>query len=197
MRERLQGEPAIVLGLPRGGVPVAAEVADALGGPLDVLIVRKVGVPGQPEVAMGAVASGGISVRNEDVLVMLPRALQTFESVAAGERHEVVRRETLYRGTRPPLQLQGRTAVLVDDGAATGATARAAIRAARALGAARVLVAVPVASPEALDELRAEADEVVCLQAPARFVAVGRWYEDFPQLGDAEVGALLAGRTSD
>jgi predicted phosphoribosyltransferase len=187
--------PTVVLGLPRGGVPVAARIADALDAPLDVLVVRKVGVPGQPEVAMGAVATGGVSVRNEDVLAMLPRAASLFARVAARERVELARREAAYRGDRPPLRLDGRTAILVDDGVATGATVRAAIVAARALGASRVVVAVPVASREALAQVEAEADEVVCLQAPERFVAVGLWYEQFPQLSDAEVTTLLEART--
>lgn len=193
VRDRLRGGPALVLGLPRGGVPVAVEVAAALGAPVDVLVVRKVGVPTQPELAMGAVAGGGVTVRNEDVLRLLPFAAPLFESAAARERAEVERRERAFRGDRPPLAAEGRTVVLVDDGVATGATVRAAIAAARALGAARVVVAVPVASPEALALLEAEADEVVCLEAPRAFHAVGAWYADFPQLTDEEVRALLAG----
>lgn len=197
LRRRPPEGPLVVLGLPRGGVPVAAEIADALEAPLDVLVVRKVGVPGQPEVAMGAVATGGVEVRNEAVLALLPRAAALFERVAARERVELARREAPYRGDRPPLQLAGRTAILVDDGVATGSTVRAAIVAARALGASRVVVAVPVASREALAQLEAEADEVVCLQAPASFAAVGLWYELFPQLSDADVTALLDARSRD
>jgi putative phosphoribosyl transferase len=192
VKERLDAQPAIVLALPRGGVPVAVPVAAALGAPLDVLVVRKVGVPSQPELAMGAVAAGGVTIRNDEVLAMLPGAARDFEAVAAEERAEVGRRERAYRGQRPPLALAGLTAVLVDDGIATGATLRAAVGAARRLGAARVVVAVPVASREALATLEEEADEVVCLQVPQFFLAVGGCYADFPQLTDAEVRALLA-----
>jgi putative phosphoribosyl transferase len=190
--ERLGRAPAVVLGLPRGGVPVAWGVARALGAELDVLVVRKVGVPTQPELAMGAVGPGGVTVRNEDVLEMLPGAAARFEAVAASERAEVGRRERAFRGKRPPLVLTGRSAVLVDDGVATGATLRAAIAAARALGAARVVVAVPVASPEAVRMLAAEADEVICLEQPAFLMAVGQCYAEFAQVSDAEVRALLA-----
>ncbi len=189
---RLGKQPAIVLGLPRGGVPVAVEVAAALGAGVDVLVVRKVGVPTQPELAMGAVGPGGVTVRNEDVLAMLPGAASRFEAVAAAERAEVARREQAFRGTRPPLALAGKSAVLVDDGVATGATLRAAIAAARALGAARVVVAVPVASSEAARMLEAEADEVICLEQPAFFMAVGQFYAEFPQVSDEEVRELLA-----
>jgi putative phosphoribosyl transferase len=191
-RARLGREPAVVLGLPRGGVPVAVGVAAALGTGVDVLVVRKVGVPSQPELAMGAVGPGGVTVRNEDVLAMLPGAASRFEAVAAVERAEVLRRERAFRGQRPPLELTGRSAVLVDDGVATGATLRAAIAAARALGAARVVVAVPVASAEAVRMLEAEADEVICLEQPAYFMAVGQWYAEFRQVSDEEVRALLA-----
>jgi len=183
--------PAIVLGLPRGGVPVAAEVARALGAPLDVLVVRKVGVPEQPELAMGAVGPGGVIVRNEELLELLPHAAREFERVAQRERAEVERRERAYRGGRPPLTLAGRTAILVDDGVATGATMRAGVGATRALGAARVVVATPVAAGDACAMLETEADEVVCLQVPPDFRAVGAWYEEFPQLDDDEVRALL------
>jgi putative phosphoribosyl transferase len=189
---RLGREPAVVLGLPRGGVPVAVGVARALGADLDVLVVRKVGVPTQPELAMGAVGPGGVTVRNEDVLAMLPGAASRFEAVAAAERAEVARRERAFRGDRPPLVLTDRSAVLVDDGVATGATLRAAIAAARALGAARVVVAVPVASAEAVQMLEAEADEVICLEQPAYFMAVGQCYASFPQVSDAEVRTFLA-----
>jgi putative phosphoribosyl transferase len=184
--------PALVLGLPRGGVPVAVAVADALGAPVDILVVRKVGVPMQPELAMGAVARGGVTVRNEDVLAELPQAAAQFDAVARKERAEVTRRELAYRGARPPLALHDLSAVLVDDGVATGATLRAAIAAARQLGAARVVVAVPVASIQALRMLQAEADDVVCLEAPSRFMAVGQWYLDFPQVTDDEVRELLS-----
>jgi len=192
VRARIGQEPAVVLGLPRGGVPVAVEVAAALGTAADVLVVRKVGVPSQPELAMGAVGPGGVTVRNEDVLAMLPGAASRFEAVAARERAEVARRERAFRGTRPPLALAGRSAVLVDDGVATGATLRAAIAAARALGAARVVVAVPVASAEAVAMLEAEADEVICLEQPAFFMAVGQWYAEFAQVSDEAVRELLS-----
>jgi len=189
---RLGREPVVVLGLPRGGVPVAAGVARALGCDLDVLVVRKVGVPGQPELAMGAVGPAGVTVRNPEVLGLLPDAARRFEAVAQLERAEVERRERVYRGKRAPLALADRTAVLVDDGVATGATLRAAIRAARALGASRVAVAVPVASPEAAQMLAAEADEVICLEQPAGLMAVGQFYEDFSQVSDGEVRDFLA-----
>lgn len=192
VRDRLgAAAPPVVLGLPRGGVPVAAEVARALGAPLDVLVVRKVGVPDQPELAMGAVGPGGVIVRNEELLELLPYAALEFERVALRERAEVERRERAYRGRRPPLALAGRTAILVDDGVATGATMRAGVAAARALGAAFVVVATPVAASEASALLEAEADELVCLQVPPDFRAVGAWYRDFPQLDDDEVRALL------
>ena len=192
VRERLGKQPAVVLGLPRGGVPVAVGVAEALGTTVDVLVVRKVGVPSQPELAMGAVAPGGVTIRNAEVLGLVPDAARRFESVAAGEREEVSRRERLFRGQRAPLDLKGRTVVLVDDGVATGATLRAAVAAARKLGATRVVVAVPVASREAIARLSVEADEVICLEQPAFFMAVGQFYEDFPQVSDAEVRTLLA-----
>jgi putative phosphoribosyl transferase len=188
---RLGKQPAVVLGLPRGGVPVAVEVAAALGTGVDVLVVRKVGVPGQPELAMGAVGPGGVTIRNEDVLGMLPGAARRFEAVASAERAEVARREREFRGGRAPLALEGRCAVLVDDGVATGATLRAAMAAARALGAARVVVAVPVASAEAIATLEQEADAVICLEQPTFFMAVSEWYAEFAQVSDAAVRALL------
>ena len=194
VRARLGEQPAVVLGLPRGGVPVAVGVAAALGATVDVLVVRKVGVPSQPELAMGAVGPGGVTIRNAEVLDLLPDAARRFESVAAGERDEVSRRERLFRGERPPLDLKDRTVVLVDDGVATGATLRAAVAAARKLGAGRVVVAVPVASHEAIALLSAEADEVICLEQPAYFMAVGQFYDDFPQVSDSEVRAILAGQ---
>jgi len=194
VRARLGEQPAVVLGLPRGGVPVAVGVAAALGATVDVLVVRKVGVPSQPELAMGAVAPGGVTIRNAEVLGLVPDAARRFESVAAEERAEVSRRERLFRGQRPPLDLKDRTVVLVDDGVATGATLRAAVAAARKLGAGRVVVAVPVASHEAIALLSAEADEVICLEQPAYFMAVGQFYDDFPQVSDSEVRAILAGQ---
>lgn len=187
-----RGAPdTIVLGLPRGGVPVAYEIAAALGLPLDVLLVRKLGLPWQPELAMGAIASGGALVVNDEVVRYLPPDSDALESVRKLEQHELERRERAFRGDRPPLDLHGRTGILVDDGLATGATMEAAVRALRNLGAKRVIVAVPVASVEARDRIAGLADEVVCLSAPAWFTAVGQWYRDFGQTEDAEVSELL------
>jgi putative phosphoribosyl transferase len=180
-----------VLALPRGGVPVAFEVAQALGAPLDVLVARKLGVPQHSEYAMGAVARG-VLVIDEDLLqrISLDRAL--LQAVIDDEQRELERRERLYRGDRPPPVLRGRTAILVDDGLATGATMRAAARALRAMGPARSVVAVPVAAADTCAALREEADEVVCAATPEPFRAVGCWYEDFSQTGDGEVRELLA-----
>jgi putative phosphoribosyl transferase len=183
---------AVVLALPRGGVPVGYEVASALDLPLDVLVVRKLGMPSQPELAMGAVASGGAVVLNDDVLRYLPRGSDAVEKVKARELLELARREVSYRGDRLALQMGGRTAILVDDGLATGATMEAAVRALRSLGAGRIVVAVPVASIEAHERIAAVADEVVCLQTPPFFSAVGQWYERFDQTEDEEVRELLA-----
>lgn len=185
----------LVLGLPRGGVPVAFEVARALHAPLDVMIVRKLGAPGQPELAIGAIASGGVTVINEDLLAWFndPEVIERAESM---QRVELERREEAYRGTRPPLSTKDRVVILVDDGAATGASMLAAVRAARKLQAKKVIVALPVASTEAHRSLTKEADEVVCLGTPLSFYAVGQWYQDFSQTSDAEVTELLA-RTSD
>jgi predicted phosphoribosyltransferase len=191
--EHLRGTAdAIVLGLPRGGVPVAYEVARALDLPLDVLVVRKLGLPGQPELAMGAIASGGALVVNDEVVRYLGGHGEEFESVRVREQAELERREREYRGERPPLEMAGRTAILVDDGLATGATMEAAVRALRSLGASRVAVAVPVAAQTALERIEALADEVVCLAAPLFFSSVGQWYADFGQTEDAEVRDLLA-----
>ena len=181
----------LVLGLPRGGVPVAYEVAQALELPLDVLVVRKLGLPWQPELAMGAIASGGALVRNEEVVRYLGDRDEAFEAVRAREQAELERRERDYRGNRPPLAVRGRTGILVDDGLATGATMEAAVRSLKALGARRVVVAVPVASAEARERIAAVADEVVCLATPMMFSAVGQWYADFGQTEDAEVRDLL------
>lgn len=190
---RYRADPdAIVLALPRGGVPVGYEVATALQLPLDVLVVRKLGLPSQPELAMGAVASGGAVVLNEDVVRYLPRDSDAIEQVKARELQELGRRERAYRGDRPALQMRGLTGILVDDGLATGATMEAAVRALRMLHAGRIVVAVPVASSDARERVAALADEVVCLQTPPFFSAVGQWYDDFGQTEDAEVGELLA-----
>ena len=187
---------AIVLGLPRGGVPVAYEIAAALELPLDVLVVRKLGVPWQPELAMGAIASGGAMVLNDDVIrIAGGRERVDLAAVERRERAELERRERDFRHDRPPLEVAGRTAIVVDDGLATGATMEAAVGALRQLGAARVVVAVPVAAPESKARVEALADEVVCLETPPWFSAVGQWYEDFSQTADAEVRELLARST--
>lgn len=191
LAERGSNGDAVVLGLPRGGLPVAAEVSAALHAPLDVFCVRKLGVPDYPELALGAVATGGVRVLNDDVLAGVPEVdADTVEAITRRELAELRRRETAYRGNRPPLDLQHRAAILVDDGLATGATMRAAVRAARAQ-AARVVVAAPVASWQAAAQLEAEADAVALVHVPSRLGAVGAHYADFRQVGDDEVRALL------
>ncbi len=192
LSEGLEGADCVVLGLPRGGVPVAAEVAHALGAPLDVLVVRKVGVPGQPELAMGAVASGHATVRNVDLLGALGIDDAAFERYAEAQRAEVRSREQRLRGDRPEVPVAGRTAVVVDDGIATGSTMQAALASLRQREPARIVVAVPVAPPSACADLEGLADEVVCLSTPAMFRAVGQWYDDFRQVDDEEVRSLLA-----
>jgi predicted phosphoribosyltransferase len=181
----------LVLALPRGGVPVAHEVALALDAPLDVLVVRKLGAPGHRELAVGAIASGGARVLNEDVVRWLRLDDATLDRIAADERQELARREALYRGDEPPLSATGRTVILVDDGVATGATMLVALEALRQLGAGRLVVAVPVGAPDSLARLDRAADEVVCLSRPSHLVSVGQWYDDFSQTTDAEVRALL------
>jgi predicted phosphoribosyltransferase len=181
----------VVLALPRGGVPVGFEVAHALHAPLDVFLVRKLGVPGQPELAMGAIATGGVQVLNEDVVRVLDIPEEVIDSVAAREQRELERRESLYRDDRPPLEVADRIVILIDDGVATGSTMKAAVAALRRRHASRIVVAVPVGAGETCDELRATADEVICLLRPERFYAVGLWYEDFSQTSDAEVRDLL------
>lgn len=182
----------LVLALPRGGVPVAFEVAAALGAELDVMIVRKLGVPGQSELAMGAIASGGIRVLNPDIIAALGIAERAIEAVADVETRELERRERAYRGDRARPAVAGKCVILVDDGVATGATMRAAISALRGQHPAGIVVAVPVAPPDTVAALRREADEVVCLATPEPFLAIGRWYLEFPQLTDEEVRERLA-----
>lgn len=181
----------LVLALPRGGVPVAFEVAQALDAPLDVFLVRKLGVPGQEELAMGAIASGGIRVLNPEVVQMLRIPESVIDAVAATEQRELERRERAYRGDRPEPGIRGRTVILVDDGLATGSTMRAAVQALRSQHPERLVVAVPVAAPETCDSFRDEVDDVVCAVTPEPFIAVGLWYRDFSQTTDREVHELL------
>ena len=192
----LQSSDVVVLGLPRGGVPVAFEVATVLGAPLDAVVVRKLGVSFQPELAMGAIGEDGAQVLNLEVLALIGVDQSQFAAIARRERAELERRESRYRNGRPPISLDGRTAVVVDDGIATGSTARVACQVARARGAARVVLAVPVASPSTVAELTRDVDELVCLKTPDRFFAVGEWYWDFSPTTDKEVIALL-GKAAD
>ncbi|MEH1939661.1 MAG: phosphoribosyltransferase [Nostoc sp.] len=182
----------VVLGLPRGGVPVAFEVAKALDAPLDVLVVRKLGVPNQEELAMGAIASGGVRIVNEYIISQMKISDEVIARVAVQEERELDRRERLYRGNRPLRDLQERTVILVDDGLATGATMWAAIMAVRKQQPAEIVIAVPVAAPETCQELKAEVNEIVCISAPSPFHSVGLWYDNFPQTTDEEVCDLLA-----
>jgi len=182
----------LVLGLPRGGVPVACAVATAMNAPLDVLIVRKLGVPGYDELAMGAIASNGIQILNDSLIRHLDIPESVIQSVIEREREELNRREREYRGVRPPAEISGKTVIIVDDGLATGSTMRAAIAALRLQHPAKIVAAVPTASAETCEELKQEADEVVCAITPEPFYAVGLSYEDFAQTTDAEVRALMA-----
>ena len=179
----------VVLGLPRGGIPVAYEVAQAVHAPLDVFVVRKLGYPGQEELAMGAIASGGVRVLNPQVAAGVPP--EVIEATAQRELQELERRERQYRGGKPPIDLQGRTVIVVDDGLATGASMRAAVVALHERGTARIVVAVPVAAHATCQELSQSVDEVVCASTPEPFMAVGLWYEDFSQTTDGEVAELL------
>jgi putative phosphoribosyl transferase len=190
-------DDVIVLGLPRGGVPVAFEVAQRLHAPLDVFIVRKLGVPGFEELAVGAIASGGVRVLNEDVARALPNADDIIESVTTRETAELQRREQSYRDGRPAPDLRNKTVILVDDGLATGATMRAAVRALRQRDVAKIVVAAPVGAPETCRELEDEVDEIVCAMAPEYFQAVGQYYENFSQTSDEEVRELLARAAQD
>lgn len=181
----------LVLALPRGGVPVAYEVARALGAPLDLFLVRKLGVPGHEELAMGAIATGGVRVLNHQVVSGFQIPAHVIERVASMEQAELERRERAYRGARPAPEVQGRTVILIDDGLATGSTMRAAVTALRQQEPERVIVAVPVGAVQTCEELRSLADEVVCAATPEPFFGVGQWYDDFSQTTDEEVHALL------
>src|SRR5204862_2154057 len=181
----------IVLALPRGGVPVAYEVAKALPAPLDIFLVRKLGVPGHEELAMGAIATGGVRVVNDDVVNYLRIPDDVIDAVADKELSELERRERAYRGTRPEPNVQGKTVILVDDGLATGSTMRAAAAALRQQNPARIVVAVPVSAPQTCDEYRMGVDEIICASTPEPFRGVGQWYRDFSQTTDDEVRELL------
>lgn len=189
--EQLRCEQPVVVGIPRGGVPVAAEVARALGAPLDVAVVRKIGAPQSPEYAIGALAEGGVHVLSEQAVRALRLTEDECVALVARVEGELERRLRRYRGDRAPIELNGRTAILVDDGLATGRSALAAVRSLRRRGAARVIVAVPVAARESAQSLSDDADEVVCVAMPADLWAVGYWYEDFSPTSDVEVAALL------
>jgi putative phosphoribosyl transferase len=185
-------EDVLVLALPRGGVPVAFEISQRLGAPLDVLLVRKLGAPGQRELAAGAIASGGVRVVNDEVVNAFRLTADDLDAIAEQELLELERRERTYRGDRAPPVITGRTIILVDDGVATGSTIRAAIAALRQLQAGRIVVAVPVGAAETIAQLRVEADEVICLATPAPFYAIGPWYRNFTQVDDDEVKRLLS-----
>lgn len=185
-------DDVVVLGLPRGGVPVAFEVARSVGVPLDVFVVRKLGVPGHEELAMGAIASGGVRVLNTDVLAATLVPPEAVEAVAARELERLQTQERAYRGERPPLDVHGRVVILVDDGLATGATMRAAVAALRDRGAGAIVVAVPTAPAETCEALGREVDEIVCALTPDPFMAVGLWYRDFAPVSDQQVRELLS-----
>jgi putative phosphoribosyl transferase len=186
-------DDVVVLGLPRGGVPVAWEVARGLRAPLDVLIVRKLGAPGQPELAIGAIGEGGVRVLNEGLIRGLMIPARDIDRIAAVEEKELQRRISTYRGSHERLVLQDKTVIVVDDGVATGATMRAGLQAVKAMGAARVIAAFPVGAPDSVSGIKEVADEVVVLQTPAWFGAVGEWYEDFRPTTDEDVQRILAG----
>lgn len=188
----LESADTVVLALPRGGVPVAYEIAHAIGAPLEVFLVRKLGTPGHEELAMGAIASGGIRVLNDDVVHGLGIRPDQIDVVARREQEELTRREAVYRSGRPLPELKGRTVILVDDGLATGSTMKAAVHAVKQQQPARVIVAVPVGAPETCRALAAIADQVICARTPLSFSAVGQWYRDFTQTTDAEVLELLS-----
>lgn len=188
-------DDVIVLGLPRGGVPVAAGVAKELNAPLDVFVVRKLGLPGHPELAMGAIATGGVRVFNGEVVNALRIPDEVIDAVSAEELVELQRRENAYRAGLPPLDVEGKTVIVVDDGVATGSTMLAAVSALRQLNAARIVVAAPLIAASSCREIQRKADEVVAVMIPERFYAVGQWYEDFSQTSDEEVCELLAQAT--
>jgi putative phosphoribosyl transferase len=190
-------DDVVILALPRGGVPVAFEVAKALHAPLDIFLVRKLGVPGYEELALGAISTGGVRVLNEDVIDYLVIPDEVIDAIAANELQELVRRERAYRGNRPEPDVRGKTVILVDDGLATGSTMRAATAALRQQKPARIVVAVPVSAPQTCDEYRMGADEIVCANTPEPFFGVGQWYRDFSQTTDQEVRDLLAQAGSD
>lgn len=190
-------DDVLVLGLPRGGVPVAYEIARALEAPLDVWVVRKLGTPGQQELAMGAIASGGKRVLNDKIVRSLGLSEETIDEVAEHEQKELERREQAYRGDRERPAIEGKTVILVDDGLATGATMRAAIEALRQQNPGRIIMAVPVAPPETIEQLSREVDEVICPQTPSPFGGIGGWYERFPQTSDDEVRDLLTKASKD
>lgn len=192
LRDYAGRDDVLVLGLARGGVPVAYEIAGELDVPLDVFLVRKLGVPGREELAFGAIASGGALVLNEDVVRSLRIDEASARAVAERERAELARRAEAYRGTTDPPDVEGKTVIVVDDGLATGASMRAAVEALRQLRPRRIVVAVPAAAPQSCEELRAEVDEVVCALTPEPFLAVGMWYEDFSETTDDDVRELLA-----
>jgi putative phosphoribosyl transferase len=193
--EQFRCERPVVVGIPRGGVPVAAEVASALGAPLDVVVVRKIGAPQNPEYAIGALAEGGVHVLSEEAVRALGLAEEQCEALIARVADELEQRLRRYRGARPPVELTGRTVILIDDGLATGRSALAAVRSLRRRGAARVILAVPVGARMSAQELSDEADEVVCVEMPVDLWAVGYWYGDFRPTTDAEVAALLTENT--
>lgn len=185
-------DDVIILALPRGGVPVGDEVARALDVPLDIFLVRKLGVPGQEELAMGSIASGGVLVTNEDIISAADITHESLETVAEEERKELLRREQIYRGDSPPPQIHDRVAIVVDDGLATGASMRAAVQSIKKMAPRKVVVAVPVADEQVCRDFELQADEVVCVQTPRPLHGVGAWYEDFSQLSDGEVQSILA-----
>ena len=181
----------IILALPRGGIPIAYEIALAMKAPLDVVIVRKLGLPGREELAIGAIASGGVQIMNQDIVQMLGIDAATISSVLEQELQELERREENYRGSRPAPELRDRTVIVVDDGLATGASMRAAVMGLRAQSPAQIVVAVPAAAPQAIELLEPEVDEMICMISPDPFEGVGKWYKDFAQMTDEEVRSLV------